>query len=109
VEVTFDDPHFKKMCESEKELRKQCGVERAKKIQTRIKNLQAAETLADMRMLPGRCHELTGDRAGQLSLDLDGPYRLLLRPARATDPRPGGGLDWAKVTAVVLLGIADTH
>jgi plasmid maintenance system killer protein len=87
----------------------ECGAVRAKKIQTRIKNLRAAETLADMRTLPGRCHELTGDRAGQLSLDLDHPYRLLFRPAEETEPRPGGGLDWSKVTAVVIMSITDTH
>ena len=95
--------------ESDKELRKHGGVVRAKKVQTRLADLRVAETLADMRLLPGRCHEVKGDRAGQLSLDLDHPYRLLFRPARETEPLAGGGLDWTKVTEVVILEIADTH
>jgi proteic killer suppression protein len=47
-----------------------------------------------MRSLPGRCHELHGDRAGELSLDLDHPYRLLFRPTADPGPGSGGGLDW---------------
>lgn len=109
MEVLFEDPRLDRLCESEKELRKQCGTVRAKKIQTRLADLRAAETLADMRHMPGHCHELTADLAGQLSLDLDQPYRLLFRPAEDTDPGPGGGLDWTKVTAVVVLSVTDTH
>lgn len=83
---------------------------RARKIQQRLKDLQAAETLADMRVLPGRCHELHGNLAGHLSLDLDHPYRLLFRPAVDLDPsRGGGGLDWSAVSAVVVVAIVDTH
>ena len=44
-----------------------------------------------------------------LSLDLDGPYRLLFRPAEDADPGPGGGLDWDKVTAVIVADVIDPH
>jgi len=109
LEVSFEDADLAEMCRSDRELRKKCGMVRAKKIQQRLKDLRAAETLADMRSLPGRCHELHGDRAGQLSLDLDHPYRLLFRPAGDSTPGPGGGLDWSVVTAVVVLSVTDTH
>jgi len=57
-----------------------------------------------------RCHELKGDRTGQLSLDLDHPYRLIIEPAHDPIPRkPDGGLDWNKVTAVMIVGVEDTH
>jgi proteic killer suppression protein len=109
LEVSFDDRGLAEMCASETELRKKWGTVRGKKMEQRLKDLRAAETLADMRYLPGRCHELTGNLAGQLSLDLDHPYRLLFRPAEETEPSPGGGLDWTKVTAVALTSITDTH
>jgi plasmid maintenance system killer protein len=83
-----------------------CG---AKKIQQRLKDLRGAETLADMRYLPGRCHELRENLAGLLSLDLDHPYRLLFRPTENTGPGPGGGLDWSEVTAVTVVSVTDTH
>jgi plasmid maintenance system killer protein len=109
VEVSFDDPRLKAMFENEKKLLKEYGKDRARKIKNRLNDLRAAETLADMRNFPGRCHELTEDLAGYLSLDLDHPYRLLFRPAKDTEPLPGGGLDWTKVVDVVIVSIADTH
>jgi plasmid maintenance system killer protein len=109
LEVSFDDPGLAEMCASEKELRKKCGMVRAKKIQQRLKDLRAVQSLADMRLMPGRCHELRENLAGRLSLDLDHPYRLLFRPAEDTEPGPGGGLDWTKITAVVVLSVTNTH
>jgi plasmid maintenance system killer protein len=109
VEVSFDDADLAETFRNTRELRKKHGEVRARKIQQRLQDLEAAVTLAAMRTLPGRCHELHGDRRGQLSLDLDHPYRLLFRPAG--DPAPGlrRGLDWSAVRAVVVIGIEDTH
>jgi proteic killer suppression protein len=53
---------------------------------------------------------LTGNRARQLSLDLDHPYRLIFEPAHNPIPRKDdGGLDWSKVTAIIIIGVEDTH
>ena len=109
MEVFFDAPDLAEACASEKELRKKHGTVRAKRIQQRLKDLGAAESLADMRHLPGRCHELRGNLTSHLSLDLDHPYRLLFRPTEDTEPGPGGGLDWSKVRAVTVVSVADTH
>ncbi len=82
----------------------------AEKIRARLDDLQAAPTLATMRGLPGRCHELTGNRAGQLSLDLVHPYRLIFEPADEPPPRKSdGGLEWEEVRAVRVLSVEDTH
>jgi proteic killer suppression protein len=109
LEVLFDEADLAETFGNVRELRKKHGAVRAKKIEQRLKALQEAESLADMRYLPGRCHELHGDLAGHLTLDLDHPYRLLIRPAADAEPGPGGGLDWAAVNAVVVLGVIDTH
>jgi len=75
---------------------------------------RAAQSLKDFwppKSGPSRCHELTGGRrAGQLSVDLDHPCRLIFEPDH--DPIPllaDGGLDWSKVTAIRILGVEDTH
>lgn len=107
--MSFEDADLARTCGSERELLKRHGRDRARKIQQRLKALRAAETLEDMRSLPGRCHELHGDRAGELSLDLDHPYRLLFRPTADSEPGPSGGLDWKAVKAVTIIGIVDTH
>ena len=93
-----------------KQLVRKHGKQRAKLIRRRLDDLYAAPTLDVMRSLPGRCHELRGNRAGELSMDLDGPYRLLFRPAHVPVPvKEDGGLDWKRVTAIILLGTGDTH
>jgi len=84
--------------------------QRAKLIRRRLDDLRAAPMLEVMRNLPGRCHELKGDRKGQLSLDLDGPYRLIFMPANDRMPtKADGGLDWTRVTTVTVLEVSDTH
>jgi plasmid maintenance system killer protein len=109
LEVLFDGVDLGETFANMRDLRRKHGAVRAKKIEQRLKSLREAKTLADMRYLPGRCHELHGDLAGHLTLDLDHPYRLLIRPTADAEPGSGGGLDWAAVSAVVVLGVVDTH
>jgi proteic killer suppression protein len=110
LDITFDDSRFQKQCNTHRLLVRRQGQLRAKRIRQRLDDLRAATTLADMRHLPGRCHELTGNRARQLSLDLDHPYRLIFEPAHNPIPRKDdGGLDWSKVTAIIIIGVEDTH
>jgi len=82
-----------------------------RKLQQRLMELKAAPCLDDIsKVPPPRCHPLSGDRDGQLSVDLEHPYRLLFIPAN--DPIPvtqDGGLDWTKVTEIEIVEITDTH
>lgn len=95
---------------SQKKLRRAHGVIRAKLINRRLDQLRAAPNLGTMRTLPGRSHELTGNHKGSISIDLDGPYRLLFCPVHSPVPiKPDGGLDWAQVTMICVLGVEDTH
>ena len=82
-----------------------------RKLQQRLMELKAAPCLDDIsKEPPPRCHILSGGRDGQLSVDLEHPYRLLFIPAN--DPIPltqDGGLDWTKVTEIEIVEIKDTH
>jgi proteic killer suppression protein len=110
VDIDFSSRRLAKLCNESGERVKELGAQRAKILGRRLDQLRAAETLDVMRLLPGRCHELTGDRRGTLSVDLDGPYRLLFEPSNEPVPiKLDGGLDWSLVTAVRILGIEDTH
>jgi proteic killer suppression protein len=76
----------------------------------RLASLLAAENLVDMDKVPGHCHALTEDRAGQFALDLWGPYRLIFEPANDPVPRTSDqGIDRPQVTQVRILEIADYH
>lgn len=110
MNVTFASKKLQTICNSEAKLRGQFGPAMAKKIQTRLGQLVAAETLAVMKSLPGRCHELTEDWSGHLALDLVHPQRLIFRPNH--DPLPAtddGTLVWKLVTEVTIVEIGDYH
>jgi proteic killer suppression protein len=110
MEIIFSKDNDPDDWNQTKRLVRRHNVPRAKLIRRRLDDLKAAQCLEVMRHLPGRCHELKGDHAGELSLDLDGPYRLLFRPAQEPAPvRPEGGLDWSRVIAIILIGVEDTH
>ncbi len=89
------------------------GANRSKKLKIVMAALYAAPTLsifAPPMSPPHRCHELTGNRKGQITMDLDHPYRLIIRPNHDPLPmRSEGGLNWKAVTAIVIVEIKDTH
>jgi plasmid maintenance system killer protein len=109
--VFFQSKKLQKICSSQKEMLKAFGAPRARKLQQRLMELNAADNLSHIaRVPPPRCHQLTGNRQGQLSVDLDHPYRLLFIPAHNPIPvKADGGLDWEQVTEIEIVEIADTH
>ncbi len=114
MDISFKNKRLEKSFNEGAQLEKIHGTKRAKKIRIRLIELRAAESLMDFwppKSGPSRCHELTqGQRKGQLSVDLDHPYRLIFVPDHNPVPRrEDGGLDWSQVTAVIILGVEDTH
>ena len=110
MNVTFSSKKLWEESNNQRLLQKRHGQKRAKRIIQRLSDLKASEVLEDMRYVPGRCHELRGNRAGQFSLDLDHPYRLLFESANDPIPRKSdGGIDWTQVTAIKIIGVEDTH
>jgi len=109
VEVRFATSQLQKTLSGSSALRKRYGDIGARRIRTRLSQLEAADSLADLRSLPGRWHELTGDRTGHLGADLHQPFRMILRPAEPVPRTDDGGLDWSRVTTVIITEIVDYH
>jgi len=109
--ILFKNTKLEKELSEEKHLIRKHGSKRAEIIKRRLATMEAADVLDHVRFLPQlRCHELTGNLKGKLSIDLDGPYRLIIEPANDPTPRKqDGGLDWSGVTEIRILGIEDTH
>jgi proteic killer suppression protein len=110
VDISFETTDLQQTCNDDRIAKRRFGAEAAKKLRRRLDDLAAASILSMMKVLPGRCHELKGDLAGHLAMDLDGGRRLVFRPA--DDPIPtkdDGGLDWSRVTAICVTAIADYH
>ena len=111
MDIDFKRKKLQKICNVGKIANGELGSINAKKLKQRLMELKAAETLEDISHLPPmRCHELRGNRKGQLSVDLKHPYRLLFIPANNPVPvKDAGGLDWSRVTEITIVDIADTH
>ena len=113
MDISFKNAKLGKEFNEGKRLEKIHGTIRARKIILRLKEFRAALSLHDFwppKSGPGRCHELTGEMKGRLSVDLDHPYRLIFVPNHVPIPqKTDGGLDWKQITAIQILGIEDTH
>ena len=111
MEITFINTKLAKELADAMTILRKYGPDNGRRVCRRLADLMAAENLETLRFLPQlRAHELAGDRAGQISVDVKHPRRLLLMPDHTEIPRkPDGGLDWKRVTKVKILGVIDTH
>jgi len=109
VRLEFRTTKLEKQCASERSRKKAFGDERGRRLGRRLSALLAASTLEDLRSAPGRLHELKGDRAGQYSIDLDGPYRLILEAVGDDETSAPGNTAWSQITTVRIHSIEDTH
>ena len=111
MDIIFQDRTLEKAYNDLSFLARKYGPKRAKLLRQRFDDLKGVANLAVLRSLPqGRCHELKGNRAGMLAVDVGHPYRLIFEPANDPIPRkPDGGLDWTKVTVIKILAVEDYH
>lgn len=110
MEISYNNRKLEKQLTDPREMTKSFG-QLARKVNQRLKDLTDADTLAIMRTIPAaRCHELTGDRKGELAVDVSGNYRMIFEPNH--DPKPkkdDGGLNWEEVTKIQINEIEDYH
>lgn len=110
MDIRFANSRLMKVCNSASKLCGQYGAPMSRMIQQRLGELLAADTLEVMRGLPGHCHELGQNLKGLLAINLLAGDRLAFRPDH--DPLPtkdDGGLNWAMVTKIEIVGIGDYH
>ena len=75
-----------------------------------IGDLIDAETLEDLRYVPGNYHELVENRKGQWACDLDQPYRLIFEPHENPIPTDKDGkYIWAEIKGIEVVEIEDYH
>jgi len=110
VEINYKNRKLEKQLTDPREMAKSFG-QLARKVNQRLEDLKAADTLAVMRTIPAaRCHELTGDRKGELAVDVSGNYRMIFEPNHNPTPKKeDGGLNWEEVTKILINEIGDYH
>ena len=78
MDITYKNNKLEKVCTDAKVAERSYGKEMAEKIQMRIDEITAADTIEMMIQFHiGRCHSLTSNRKGQYAMDLVHPYRLV--------------------------------
>ena len=110
MEVTFKEKKLKKMADNYSKSLKDLGTNRAKLFHKRLNDLYNAETLEDVRNLPGNYHELANDRKEQWACSLDNPYRLVVEPHEEPIPTDKDGkYIWIEIKGVEIIEIVDYH
>ncbi len=108
MEIDFSDKKLKKLCEKLREAETALGADNAKKLRTRMSELDAANHVREL--VAGRPHHLERERLGQFSVDLAGGKRLVFKPNHEPIPVDNhGSIDWAKVTSITIVYIGDYH
>ena len=110
MNVTYKTKHLQKCAEDEKYSKKRLGEALSKSYTRRLNDLFVAETLEDVRHLPGNYHELTGNRKGQWACSLDKNYRLVFEPHENPIPTNESGQHiWCEIKGVEINEIVDYH
>ena len=78
MEISYKSNKIEKICTDAKVSDRTYGAEMSQKIQMRIGEIEAADSVEEMiNYHIGRCHALKNNRKGQYAVDLVHPYRLV--------------------------------
>lgn len=110
MHIYFKSKELEKSASDVKRCVKKLGPVRAKLFMRRLAEMYRADTLEDVRNLPGHYHELVGDRKGQWACDLDNPYRLVFEPHERPIPTDSDGRSiWVEIKGVEIVEVVDYH
>tara|TARA_B100000676_G_C18038627_1_gene823398 strand:+ start:514 stop:852 length:339 start_codon:yes stop_codon:yes gene_type:complete len=108
LEIGFETDKLEKLCLVSKVATRKLGADSAKKLRTRLSDMDAAESVSEL--WAGNPHPLSGDRRGQFSLALTGGKRLVFKPQKEPPPvKEDGGIDWNRVDSVIVVFVGDYH
>lgn len=109
MEIKFKTKKLAKILNSKKLIKKHYGKS-TQKIMMRLYDINAADNLEILMILPGRYHKLKGNKSNKFACDLKHPFRLIFEPNN--DPIPtdhNGNIIYSKVTKIKILEITDYH
>lgn len=80
MKIEYEGKSIEKVCTDASIAERKYGLEMAEKIQMRIDQIEAADTIEQMIQFKiGRCHPLHQNRKGQYAVDLVHPQRLIFK------------------------------
>ncbi len=110
MEITFADRKLEKIAHNDKRRIQKLGKRQSDLFKQHLDELSAADTLEDVRNLPGRYHELSKNRKGQWACDLVQPDRLIFEPHERPIPTDDNGkYIWIEIKGIEILEINNYH
>ena len=106
MDILFEDKNLEKCATDRGYALKRLGPRRAQRYALRLMQIDRAVNFEQLRGLPGRYHELVGNRAGQWACDLDQPYRLIFKN---NNEGPVVQIVWARERVTKIFEIVDYH
>jgi len=108
MQINFIDEKLRKLCEIKREAEKKLGSDSARKLCSRLSDLEAADNVHEL--IAGHPHPLQPDSLREFSLELSNGKRLVFKPDHEPIPiDEHNNTDWAKVTAIIVVYIGDYH
>ncbi|WP_125610518.1 type II toxin-antitoxin system RelE/ParE family toxin [Specibacter cremeus] len=101
MDLSFSSNKLERQLTEDKVMRKTYSDQWVKKLRLRMKELQAAENMAELQEGPGHWHPLVGNLAPQWAGEVSGNFRIFVTPL-------GNGAA-AEITAVQIEKIDDYH
>lgn len=80
MDIKFANKQIEKICSTRSAAVKEIGSTRAKNLFMRLNQIKTANAVEELKLLPGKFHELHGDRIGQWACNLDANWRLVFTP-----------------------------
>ena len=110
MKIDFADKELEKCANNDSYRLRKMGKIRAKLYKQRLDEIFSADTLEDLRNLPGNYHELTNNRKGQWAVNLEQPYRLIFSPQSSEIPiDKSGKYIWNEIVDVIMIEIINYH
>lgn len=110
MEIAFANTRLEKIANNDKRRIQKLGKRQSDLFKQHLDELFAAETLEDVRYLPGRFHKLGKNRKGQWACDLVHPYRLIFEPHERPIPTDNDGkYIWTKIKGIEIIEIDNYH
>jgi proteic killer suppression protein len=110
MEIDYKTNKLRKSVATPRDIAANYGT-KAKLVNQRIKEFEAAVSLYDIYLLPkANLHKLHGEKKGCLAVDISANYRIVFEPDH--DPVPkieDGGLNLKAISKIKILSFEDYH
>jgi len=109
IKIQYENKKIEKVLNVSNLLVRTFGPINARKIVRRLNEISASDSLGMMLVQRiGRCHPLSGDRAGQYAFDVEQPLRLIVVPVYDS-PAAEEAKDLYSVTTIKVVEVTDYH